>query len=271
MEAVKQNIIHDGFFPFKVIYSTEPERMHAHWHSQIEFMFFYETDGCVYRCKDKKIDVCKHDLIIANSAEVHECTDFKNSSVCCIIADVKMLGQYRGIIFKNLVRNDERIAEIFGEMYSAKNTKTHDLVCASCIYKLILILTEDYISSYAVSGKCGECLPARKTTQEVLRFIENNLSEDLSIKRLACVSHMSAGRLAHIFKEITGVSPGEYIEKTRIAGAAQMLRETDAGISDIAYKCGFSGHSYFSARFKKYMGLSPCSYRKKFECCKKVD
>lgn len=265
VDGVRQNIIHDGFFPFEVMYSKEPEPMYAHWHSQLELMFFYETDGCCYRCRDKSIHVKKHDLIVANSAEVHECLDFKNASVCCVIADVGMLGEYSGETIENLVRSDGRIVGLFNTMLSERGAKTHALICASCICKVLSVLIEDHLSCRASGEKRRENKVLCKSTQKMLEFIESNLSERLKISTLATAFHMSEGRLAHVFKETSGVSPGEYIEKARLAAAMKMLRETEDGISEIVYKCGFSDHSYFSARFKKYTGLSPRDYRKKFE------
>ena len=74
---------------------------------------------------------------------------------------------------------------------------------------------------------------------------------------LAERAHMSVGRFQHIFKEVAGVSPAEYTEKMRIARAKELLTGGSCDISEIAFKCGFSEHSYFSKRFKKYTGVTP--------------
>ncbi len=78
---------------------------------------------------------------------------------------------------------------------------------------------------------------------------------------LAERAHMSVGRFQHIFKEVAGVSPAEYTEKMRIARAKELLTGGSCDISEIAFKCGFSEHSYFSKRFKKYTGVTPTAYK----------
>lgn len=78
---------------------------------------------------------------------------------------------------------------------------------------------------------------------------------------LAERAHMSVGRFQHIFKEVAGVSPAEYTEKMRIARAKELLTDVSCDISEIAFKCGFSEHSFFSKRFKKYTGVTPTAYK----------
>ena len=262
MRGVKQNIIYSGCFPFQIIYSKNPQRMNAHWHSQIEFMFFYETDGCEYQCRDKKIMVQKNDLIIANSAEIHECLDFGYSVVCCIIADLKMLGEFSGITFENLVRNDSEITAAFSKIIASADKKTFNMICASCIYDIFSELTEKYSVGDISEKQSAKRSEIHKTIQEVLSYIENNLSDNLEVKTLSAKAHLSTGRFCHVFKTCTGVSPAEYVEKARLSYAVKLLSETTSGICEIAFQCGFSDHSYFSHRFKKYMGISPGDYRK---------
>lgn len=262
MMGVKQNIIYSSCFPFKIMYSKNPQRMNAHWHSQIEFMFFYDTDGCEYRCRDKKIMVQKNDLIIANSSEVHECLDFGNSAVCCVIADLKMLGEYSGISFENLVRNDRKITGAFNKIIVSADKKTFNMICASCIYDIFSELTEKYSVGDISEKQSAKRSEIHKTIQEVLSYIENNLSDNLEVKTLSAKAHLSTGRFCHVFKTCTGVSPAEYVEKARLSYAVKLLSETSSGICEIAYRCGFSDHSYFSHRFKKYIGISPSEYRK---------
>lgn len=262
MRAVKQNIIYGGDFPFELICSNNPHRMNAHWHPEIELMFFRETNGCEYKCKDKKITVQKNDLIIANSAEVHECADFGNSVVCCIIADLKMLGEYSGISFENHVRNDSEITEAFNRITASAGKKTFNMICASCIYDILSVLTEKYAVGDVSEKQSTKRTEIHKTIQEVLSYIENNLSDNLEVNMLAGKAHLSAGRFCHVFKARTGVSPAEYVEKARLSYAVKLLSETSSGICEIAYRCGFSDHSYFSHRFKKYIGVSPSEYRK---------
>lgn len=258
MSEYEEKNTYNEQFPFNALYSNKPKRMNAHKHRQIEFMFFYETDGCEYVCNNKHIQVRKNDLIVSNPGEVHECDDFGQCTVCCIVAEPKMLGEFGYLIFDNLVRNDKRIINIFEKLRTAFGKKTFNLICAGCIYDIFSVLTESHSDDFEKGGPSH----LYKSVKDSLIYIENNLADNLRTDILAEVSHMSVSRFHHVFKDITGTTPSEYIEKARISRAMSLLSSTDAEICEIAFNCGFSDHSYFSQRFKKRMGITPADYRK---------
>ena len=69
--------------------------------------------------------------------------------------------------------------------------------------------------------------------------------------------------LRKAFKNVVGVSPGQYVLNIKIQKAAQMLQETNLTISEIATKTGFENEFYFSRIFKSKMKATAGSYRKK--------
>ena len=68
--------------------------------------------------------------------------------------------------------------------------------------------------------------------------------------------------LTRKFREATGLGLKEYLIFTRLQHAAMELVSTDASITDIALKCGFSDGNYFKDVFKKSYGMGPRAYRK---------
>ena len=60
---------------------------------------------------------------------------------------------------------------------------------------------------------------------------------------------------------ITGRSPVEFIRIIRLKRAAQMLRESQLNVSEIAYSVGFNNPKYFSRYFKDEFGLLPSDYK----------
>jgi transcriptional regulator GlxA family with amidase domain len=54
----------------------------------------------------------------------------------------------------------------------------------------------------------------------------------------------------------------EYVLKTRLAAAAELLSATELSVTEIGVRCGFSSPAYFSRVFKEETGLSPLRYRK---------
>ena len=96
-------------------------------------------------------------------------------------------------------------------------------------------------------------------------LVENNidkpdLSPDFFTKELA----ISRSGLYDKIKMLTGYSLNEYIKRTRINKAVDMLKNTDMNISEISDATGFSYPRYFSEVFKELTGSSPSQFRKTY-------
>ena len=63
-------------------------------------------------------------------------------------------------------------------------------------------------------------------------------------------------------KQLTGMTPNDYIKSTRMTMAAELLKDSELNVSEIAYKIGIEDPYYFSKSFKSYFGISPSQYRK---------
>ncbi len=98
--------------------------------------------------------------------------------------------------------------------------------------------------------------------KSVIAFFEKNLSEKISIKKLAKDLNLTHNGLIYKFVRATGVTPIKYLTMLRISTAKELLIETDLRIGEIAYKTGFYDAYYFSNAFKKLYGVSPKNFRK---------
>ena len=85
-----------------------------------------------------------------------------------------------------------------------------------------------------------------------------------SINRLAKANGMSHRQLNRRFKEATGLTPQQFMVRSRIEKACEMLRESDLPISDLAYDLGFCDQSAFTAQFRKRMTLTPKKYSEQY-------
>ena len=96
----------------------------------------------------------------------------------------------------------------------------------------------------------------------ILRFIEENLVEDVSRDDLARVASLSAGAFSRYFKSRMGKSLPEYVNELRTGRACRLLSESDQSITDIAFDCGYRNLANFNRWFLKLTGLPPRHYRK---------
>ncbi|MBQ4110584.1 MAG: PocR ligand-binding domain-containing protein [Clostridia bacterium] len=97
------------------------------------------------------------------------------------------------------------------------------------------------------------------------KFIENNLSQNITVDDICNEFHIRRTRFYNIAKECLGCSIASYIRKQRIHHACRMLRETDESISQIAEKVGFLDYGHFSRVFRQLQGISATNYRKLYQ------
>ena len=93
--------------------------------------------------------------------------------------------------------------------------------------------------------------------------IRQHYREKLYLSEIAEPLGVSESHLSHIFHQETGVSIQEYIVRTRIERASNMLRFSQESLSAISDYVGFPSQSYFGAAFKKYTGMTPREYRRR--------
>nr|VVV05019.1 Bifunctional transcriptional activator/DNA repair enzyme AdaA [Aliivibrio wodanis] len=97
----------------------------------------------------------------------------------------------------------------------------------------------------------------------VIKYIDDNLSEQLSEGDVAESCHYSITYFSKLFHKEIGISFRDYLCSKRINKAKKLLIENrDIKIAIIAYQCGYHDVSYFTRVFKKKTGSSPGGYRK---------
>lgn len=94
-----------------------------------------------------------------------------------------------------------------------------------------------------------------------LEGLEQNPAEAVSPSGLARKARMAPSRFARLMKRFFGITPRQFIAKTRIAAASLMLRETERSVAEIAVACGFYDHSAFTRAFRSVTGVTPTQYR----------
>ncbi|MBC9931558.1 helix-turn-helix domain-containing protein [Chitinophaga qingshengii] len=96
----------------------------------------------------------------------------------------------------------------------------------------------------------------------VKTFISENISEDISLPQLADISHLSPFHFNRLFKQMTGITPYNYLLQVRLKEAHLQLRHSRQSITHVAFETGFNSLEHFSAAYKKQYGLSPSQSRR---------
>lgn len=98
---------------------------------------------------------------------------------------------------------------------------------------------------------------SKRKLQQVVDYINDYLDRDLGLAELAAVVQMSPHYFCHLFKKSTGLTPHQYVIRTRVERAKALIIEGKLAIADIAYKVGFANQSHLNRHFKRLLGVTP--------------
>ena len=136
----------------------------------------------------------------------------------------------------------------------------YELAVFSAIYRI-------FYDFYRM-GAVREAIPGRvqekqiRYLTELLSWIDEHYAEKITLKDLSTVSGINEKYLCRFFKEYTGSTPLDFVNRLRIGKAAESIRAGRQPITDAAYTHGFNDSGYFSKLFRQTMGCSPSEYRK---------
>jgi AraC-like DNA-binding protein len=95
----------------------------------------------------------------------------------------------------------------------------------------------------------------------ILRRMEAAPHERHSLRELAQDTAMSPYHLLRVFEQVVGVTPHQYLLRTRLRQAAIRLRQSGHSVAAIAADCGFGDLSTFNRQFRRLIGATPTVYR----------
>lgn len=156
------------------------------------------------------------------------------------------------------IQQEHRFSEEMLKRWNFDSRQSSIIMQGSCAEKVEETLTE--------MMKCLRCDVLRDMEgdgiQEVLDYIEQHLSDKLTLTELAELGYMSVPTFSKKFKEKTGITPVQYLNERRIERAKLLLRNSDCSLEQIAEETGFSNANYLIRVFKKVTGQTISRYRK---------
>lgn len=275
-------------FPLHLIYitmSTYPfGQFNCHWHPELEIA--YILDGSMtYQINQSQHHLTKGDFIFINSNALHSGCMKDNNDCRYVVATFNptlIYGYEKSDIdthyifpllnsenFSSFVSHEgdkinvklKTLLTEIGDLYTEKDS-CYELYIKSRLCELWSILFLEY-------KRCEETADTGLTEvkqisrlKNALTFIHSHYNESISLDEMAESCHTSKSEFCRIFKKTLHQTPFEYLLRYRIQKSLSLLATDSCSITEVADQVGFSGSSYYSEVFRKYMNCSPREYKK---------
>ena len=103
---------------------------------------------------------------------------------------------------------------------------------------------------------------SKRSLERATDYINDNLSQKLTLAEIAGAAHMSPHHFARSFKKDTGLSPHRYVIRRRVERAKALLANTDLTVFEVARAVGFAHQSHLSSHVRRLLGVSPAALRR---------
>jgi AraC-like DNA-binding protein len=125
-----------------------------------------------------------------------------------------------------------------------------------------------------VSGRAREPVPAkardRRRAVETALWIDAHSHRQIDLEHAAGQADISPFHFLRLFSSVLGVTPHQYLVRSRLRHAARLLADDDSSITDIAYDVGFGDLSNFVRTFHRAAGVSPLRFRQASRGMRKI-
>lgn len=125
-----------------------------------------------------------------------------------------------------------------------------------------------YLRRSGGQGQFSALLAAQSANEEpirdVLAWVPDNLTADLSIPAMATRAHLSERQFSRVFKSEVGITPAEHVEVVRMEAACNLLETTLMPVEEIARTCGFGAPETMNRTFRRRLNTTPGNHRDHF-------
>ncbi len=249
--------------------STHPRIMHAH-EDFLELLLICSGESD-YLIHDRQEHISPGDLIVYNADVVHDEVSGPGKEIgsyCIAIGGVKMPDLPPNCLFAPDARPIFKTGEMFEDLRAlcqmlfdqlSSGSEDAEAVCHYLMLALlrkVLTLTSNVherpVPEQAVLGR------------RIKEYIDQHYAEPVTLQDIGEALYLSPYYVSHVFKEMSGYSPMQYLLRRRIGEAQTLLITTELPVGQISELVGYETQSYFNLQFTKHVGMPPSKYRKNY-------
>lgn len=258
-------------------YTTGKNPTHYyHYHDYYEIVFYLGEEPCPYRDGDTVYTLRRGDVAFYRMFNNHiiECETNNGHARFNIGIEPRILGNYSKrasnlyLMFSDqnphypIFHMDEeqlqKYLRLLDEFLKLDNTPGQQIIASAILH---YILGSLYCDMGLETIQDSANLQHVRLVGSILHYIEENLSDPLSLQEIAQQYNYSVTYISKLFKNVTGSSLVSYIIEKRISRARHLMYE-NLEIMQIAEQVGYRNYSNFYKAFKKATGISPEEYRR---------
>ncbi|NOU97130.1 helix-turn-helix domain-containing protein [Paenibacillus sp. LMG 31456] len=268
-----------GLFHLDHSIRTSPYNMTQN-HSHDSYEIYYMRAGeRFYFIKDRSYHVKRGDLVLIQPNVLHKTTEsyspnherilinFKTAFMLRINSEIApdLLQVFEeGPVLHPDARELIIIESIMDKMLREQKQGEPDTVgyIKLLLGELLLLINRHVRQTDRKSKTSDHPTTLHRKVSDMVKHINENFREPLSLKSLAEHFHISPFYLCRIYKEVTGFTVVEYVNQVRVQEAQMLLKTTRSSVTEITEKVGFESSTHFGRIFKSLCGMSPLQYRK---------
>lgn len=252
--------------------SAHPRVMHAH-EDFVEIILIC-SGSSEYLIHDKKYYIQPGDLLVYNAGVVHDeisGPDMEIGSYCVAIGGLHMPGLRANALLPDDAGYVFPTGQSFGDLRIlfemmfrnlASGEPRAESFCHSLMHALLVKVLTVTDGVDAIVEKPVE--EPHVLGRRIKEYIDRHYMEPITLQSMGEALHISPYYLSHVFKQMSGYSPVQYLLRRRIGEAQTLLITTDLSITRIAEMVGYDTQSYFNLQFTKNVGMPPNKYRQNY-------
>ncbi|MBW4519433.1 MAG: AraC family transcriptional regulator [Scytolyngbya sp. HA4215-MV1] len=267
LSSIKAWTFQDSLFELYQYAPGPPEVLPKHSHDEYQFCLSFEAPG-EYWYQGSRLPVPPTSLSLIHPGEIHAARDVEDR---LSVATFRMLYVAPALLenvattiaahpaplpfFASPIVLDPSLARQFLELHLATETAASTLEQES---QLLSVLTQ-FILRHAEPLSPKPVKQAPLQVQRVREYLRENLSENVSLDRLAQITDLNPYYLHRVFCRAVGIPPHRYQTQLRI-DRAKLLLAQGGSIADVAAAVGFADQSHLTRQFKSLVRFTPGSY-----------
>ena len=242
-----------------------------HTHACTE-MFYCVSGRGQFNIEGKLFDVAPDDLIIVNPRVQHTELSYQTYPLEYIVLGIdgaEFLFNEKDLGYTMLSCGMMREELLFLMRMLLREIDSRADGCEMVCQDILEVLLVKIVREAAVSMRIVQPPSKSKECAAAKRYIDENFSENITLDKLAEITHVNKYYLSHTFQREYNTSPINYLLNRRITESKALLTSTDFSLTQISEQMGFSSPAYFSQSFRRFTGQSPLEYRRKNQPGKK--